>query len=72
MDCNMPIMDGFEATQNLRKYYSKKQIHIAALTAYASEQFERRCLEAGMNSFFTKPVNEDKILKLLQKLKIMN
>lgn len=37
MDCNMPIMDGFEATYEIRKKFSQKNIHIAALTAYASE-----------------------------------
>jgi CheY-like chemotaxis protein len=40
MDCNMPVMDGFQATQEIRKDFDQSQIHIAALTAYASEAFE--------------------------------
>lgn len=57
----MPIMDGFQATIEIRKIYSSQQIHIAALTAYASEAFEKRCREAGMNTFLTKPVHDEKI-----------
>ena len=56
MDCNMPIMDGFQATIEIRKYFSSSQIHIAALTAYASESFENKCKQAGMDTFLTKPV----------------
>ncbi len=38
MDCNMPVMDGFQATMEIRKLNLDKQyIHISALTAYASE-----------------------------------
>jgi CheY-like chemotaxis protein len=61
MDCNMPVMDGFQATIEIRKIYSSQQMHIAALTAYASEAFEKRCREAGMDSFLTKPISDDKV-----------
>jgi CheY-like chemotaxis protein len=68
MDCNMPVMDGFQATQEIRKDFDSSQIHIAALTAYASEAFEERCFKAGMDSFLTKPISDDKILPLLESL----
>ena len=70
MDCNMPIMDGFEATYEIRKKFSQKEIHIAALTAYASEQFEKKCRDAGMDSFLTKPVNDVQIFKIIEELNI--
>ena len=70
MDCNMPVMDGFQATQEIRKDFDSSQIHIAALTAYASESFEKRCYDAGMDSFLTKPVSDEKILPILESLKI--
>jgi two-component system, sensor histidine kinase and response regulator len=68
MDCNMPVMDGFQATQEIRKEFDPSQIHIAALTAYASDAFENRCFNAGMDSFLTKPVSDDKILPILESL----
>ena len=43
MDCNMPIMDGFQATIEIRKHFNSSEIYIAALTAYASEAFEQKC-----------------------------
>jgi CheY-like chemotaxis protein len=51
--------------------FSNKQIHVAALTAYASDAFEKRCMEAGMDTFFTKPVSDEKVKALIQKLKII-
>jgi CheY-like chemotaxis protein len=64
----MPVMDGFQATQEIRKEFDPSQIHIAALTAYASDAFENRCYNAGMDSFLTKPVSDDKILPILESL----
>jgi CheY-like chemotaxis protein len=48
-----------------------QKIHIAALTAYASEAFEKRCLEAGMDTFLTKPVNDEKIYNIIRKMNIV-
>ena len=64
----MPVIDGFQATQEIRKEFDPSQIHIAALTAYASDAFENRCFNAGMDSFLTKPVSDDKILPILESL----
>ena len=53
MDCNMPIMDGFEATQEIRKLdnIDQKDLKIVALTANANKSFRDRCFEIGMNDF---------------------
>jgi CheY-like chemotaxis protein len=58
MDCQMPLMDGFEATQAIRKLANpmKSQIPIVALTANAMKSDEDKCLEVGMNDFLTKPI----------------
>ena len=58
MDCQMPVMDGFEATRRIRTLLllQKRHIPIVALTAHAMESERRRCLIAGMDAFITKPV----------------
>jgi signal transduction histidine kinase/CheY-like chemotaxis protein len=57
MDCNMPEMDGIEATQRLRKGGVRdSRIPVIALTANAMEGDRERCLAAGMDDFVSKPV----------------
>ncbi|MEO8584271.1 MAG: response regulator, partial [Flavitalea sp.] len=56
MDINMPIMDGFVATQMIRKLDGPKSaIPIIALTADAMKEDKERCLSVGMNDFVSKP-----------------
>ncbi|WP_213609428.1 ATP-binding protein [Pseudoalteromonas sp.] len=57
MDCIMPILDGFEATKQLRSnnICSPKSTYIVALTANASSQDKLTCNQAGMNMFIAKP-----------------
>jgi PAS domain S-box-containing protein len=58
MDCQMPIMDGWEATRRLRQFGGKlSRIPIIGLTAAVTEAELRRCVEAGMNDYLTKPVD---------------
>ena len=58
MDCQMPIMDGFEATEAIRKLEnSKSKIPIVAVTANARDADKARCFEVGMNGFLGKPVD---------------
>ncbi|WP_016956622.1 hybrid sensor histidine kinase/response regulator [Catenovulum agarivorans] len=66
MDCIMPIMDGWQATQVLRadKLVTEKAI-IAALTANTSESDQLKCEQAGMNLFITKPVQNTAIKNAL-------
>ena len=57
MDCQMPGMDGFEATAAIRKI--RLSPPIVALTANAILGDRQRCLDAGMNDYLTKPVALD-------------
>lgn len=66
MDCNMPVIDGFEATQKIREN-GLTDIPIIALTAYALEGDQEKCLQAGMNDFISKPINKDLLIKILKK-----
>ncbi|PCI42547.1 MAG: hypothetical protein COB51_12920 [Moraxellaceae bacterium] len=58
MDCCMPVMDGFEATEKIRSRQSAYQdIPIIAVTANASMKDHNHCLESGMNEYISKPIN---------------
>lgn len=56
MDCQMPGMDGYEATSKIRETYSAEMIPIIALTANAFGSDVSKCFEVGMNAHITKPV----------------
>lgn len=64
MDCQMPVMDGFEATRTIRSKLMK-DISIIAMTAYASKDDKKRCMDAGMDRFISKPIDLDGLEKLL-------
>lgn len=70
MDCDMPIMDGFEATRRLRRGEAGEaaaRIPIVALTANATVECRSACTDAGMDSFLSKPVWIDALHKELAK-----
>ena len=67
MDCQMPEMDGFEATRRIRARTGEPgRIPIVALTANAMEGDRERCLEAGMDGFLTKPIELDALRTALE------
>jgi len=60
MDCHMPIMGGFDATQHIRQWEQeggRSRLPIVALTASAFQEDRDRCLAAGMDDFVTKPID---------------
>lgn len=70
MDCEMPTMDGFQATAEIRKRESNsdRRVPIIALTAHAVEGYREICLNAGMDDYITKPIPESKLVEFLRKL----
>lgn len=69
MDCRLPVLDGYEATQAIRKLeeqLGRPHTVIVALTASDTEEGRRRCQEAGMDGFLTKPLSIDALDQTLQ------
>ncbi|MBH47459.1 MAG: hypothetical protein CME71_04750 [Halobacteriovorax sp.] len=65
MDCQMPIMDGFQATAYIRRLPSAQNLKIIALTASAMEDDIKKCFNAGMDDFLSKPLKLDQLAKSL-------
>jgi signal transduction histidine kinase/CheY-like chemotaxis protein len=69
MDIQMPIMDGIEATRHIRAHErdcGRRRVPIVALTAYASTTDRRRCSEAGMDGYVSKPFLSGELLGALE------
>ena len=68
MDVQMPVMDGYEATQKLRaKLSPKEHIPIIAMTAHAMKGDREKCLLAGMDDYISKPIKPDDLYAMLEK-----
>lgn len=67
MDCEMPIMDGFVATQKIREYEQQtgQRVPIVAMTGHSSSEVRARCLNFGMDDYVTKPFKLDTLRELL-------
>ena len=73
MDINMPVLNGYEAVEEIRK--TSSTVPIIAVTAYAFDSDEQRILHSGFNAYASKPINahalKSKILSLLEKRMIL-
>ena len=67
MDCQMPVMDGFEATRRIRGQDRLRQLPIIAMTANVMAGDREKCIEAGMNDHIGKPVVETELRKILSR-----
>ncbi len=76
MDCEMPVMNGFDATKRIREIENavagrghtdppRPRVPIVALTAHAFVEVRERCLEAGMDDFLVKPYDEQQMVDML-------
>lgn len=67
MDCQMPIMDGFEASRLIRKMDGQPQPIIIAVTANALVGERERCLNAGMDDYLSKPFQAEQLISVVRK-----
>lgn len=68
MDCQMPVLDGYRATQRLRSWEREGDRHtvVVGLTAHAMEGDREKCLDAGMDDYLAKPVTMEKLKSVLE------
>ena len=67
MDCQLPGMDGFEATRRIRQIIGDARLPIIALTANVRAEDRAACVAAGMDDFLGKPVRQDALRQTLEK-----
>lgn len=67
MDLQMPVLDGFQATQAIRQQLNKKQLPVIAMSASALSSDKEKCAIVGMNDHLAKPVKQQALLDVLRK-----
>jgi CheY-like chemotaxis protein len=71
MDCQMPVMDGYEATRRIRRLPEPLcHTNIVAMTANALSGDRRACFDVGMNDFLSKPITKEMLRQMLLKWEI--
>ncbi len=66
MDCQMPVMDGFQATALIRRMDAPlREIPIIAITAHALKDDKQKCLDGGMDDYISKPVSRQALIDLI-------
>ena len=68
MDINMPVMNGYQALEEIRKLQGGDMVPVIAVTAYAFESDEQRILQNGFDAYVSKPVNGDVLKSKMNKL----
>jgi CheY-like chemotaxis protein len=68
MDMSLPVIDGWEATRQIKANPSTRQIPVIAITSHAMADDRRRALEAGCDDYDTKPVELDRLLTKIEGL----
>ncbi len=67
MDCQMPVMDGYEATAEIRRIENNRNhTKIVAVTANAMQGDSEKCIKSGMDSYITKPINFNVVFKMIE------
>jgi CheY-like chemotaxis protein len=73
MDCQMPVMDGFEATARIRETEDgSRRVPIIALTANALKGDRQKCLDGGMDGYLPKPVERQDLIDTINKFALKN
>ncbi|MDY6920165.1 MAG: response regulator [Pseudomonadota bacterium] len=67
MDCQMPGMDGYEATKAIRDWLQGRPLPIIAITAHAMEGDRQKCLDAGMDDYLAKPLRKDTLYSVVER-----
>ena len=70
MDIEMQVMDGYKATQEIRKWEAENQVKptpIIALTAHALEEHRQKCFDAGCSDYLSKPIKKAELLHAIEK-----
>lgn len=72
MDCEMPVMSGYEATEKIRQIErdSEQHIPIIAMTAHGSSEDRSQCLRLGMDDYISKPFRMDTLQELLARWQV--
>ncbi len=66
MDMQMPIMNGFEAIERIRKIQNYKDIPIISLTAFAMKGDREKCLDAGATDYIPKPIDSKEFIEKIK------
>ena len=78
MDCNMPFLDGYQATRNIRKLWEskgitrKRQPKIIAVTGHVEEEYVQKAINSGMDKIYPKPLPIKDFGQLLLEMKFID
>jgi CheY-like chemotaxis protein len=75
MDCNMPVIDGYEATKEIRRQMegldTAHKPFVCAVTGHVEEEYIKRCIDSGMDKVLPKPVPIQELKKIMLRLKFI-